>query len=63
MGDHMTHATHEQPGLVLVGHSARIYDEQEPAAPVRFAVDLVLVAGSILAAYGLSFATLLTRRR
>jgi hypothetical protein len=46
-----------------VGHSARLYDEQEPAAPVRFAVDLVLVAGSIVAAYGLSFATLLTRRR
>jgi hypothetical protein len=59
----MTRATHEQPGLVLVANSARLYDEQQPAAPVRFAVDLVLVAGSIVAAYGLSFATLLTRRR
>jgi hypothetical protein len=59
----MTHATHGRPGLVLVAHSPRLYDQQPPASPGIFAVDLVLVAGSIVAAYGLSFATLFTRRR
>lgn len=63
MGDHMSDTAHSRPGLVLVAASAQLYDEQQPAAPLRFAVDLVLVAGSIVAAYGLSFATLLTRRR
>jgi hypothetical protein len=63
MGDHMTHATHGRPGLVLVADSPQLYDQQTPASPGRFAVDLVLVAGSIVAAYGLSFATLFSRRR
>lgn len=63
MGDHMTHATHGRPGLVLVADSPKLYDQQMPPSPGRFAVDLVIVAGSVVAAYGLSFVSLLTRRR
>ena len=62
MGDQMSHSSHGSPGLVLVADSARLYDQPAPDGKVRLAVDLVILGGSIVAAFGLSFATRFTRR-
>ena len=51
------------PGVVLVARPARHYDQLAPECGVRFAVDLALAAGCTVVAYGLSLATLVTRRR
>jgi hypothetical protein len=62
MGDQMSHSSHGSPGLVLVADSARLYDRPAPGGKVRLAVDLVILGGSIVAAFGLSIATRVTRR-
>ncbi|CAD5991092.1 hypothetical protein [Agreia sp. COWG] len=58
----MTNAT-QLPGLVLVANSPQLYDDEAPTGAARLALDVVSLVGAAALAYGLSFATRVTRRR